>query len=164
MDCHVQDLVALHPLKNVPPCRFGIRWQDPRSLIVVKINASNFSPKEKRMRLQNYNELALKTFIHGLAGQLQNIVCLKQAMAFVVETIFLYSLQKGNFLDSQNHRPANSRNNYSKSQQMQSPQPLQNRFILISLTDFIQTSIIRQNNQNFQNQNFPNRNSFRIAV
>ncbi|WP_253302429.1 hypothetical protein [Wolbachia endosymbiont of Psylliodes chrysocephala] len=163
LDCHVQDLIALHPFKNEPPCRFGMRCQDSRSLIVSKINASNFSPEEKRIRLQNYNDLALKTFIHGLTGQLQNNVrlrnpdSLEQAMAFVVEEEnFLYSSQKSNFSDSQNYRPVNNRNNYSKPQQQRQPsQPLQKPFYSNNFNRFHSNfnNFPRQNNQNFQNQN-----------
>ena len=60
----------LKPFKNESPYNFGMRRQDARSLIVSKINCSNMSAAEKMIRLKSY-DLALKTYLGGLPGQLQ---------------------------------------------------------------------------------------------
>ena len=108
IDCLVQDLISLCPYKNETPYNFGIRCQDARSLVISKINQSTLSGAEKIIHLQNYDHLALKTFIRGLNGQLQNNVrlrnpdSLEKAMSLVLEEEnFLYSQQRLSTLNSQ---------------------------------------------------------------
>lgn len=50
--------------------------QDARSLILSKLNTVTTPQSEKVIILQNYDELALKSFIWGLSDQGQNNVWL----------------------------------------------------------------------------------------
>lgn len=132
IDCLIQDLITLQINKNETPYNFGMRCQDARSLIVAKLNSlPGVPPEEKIIKMNTYNDLALKTFIRGLTGQLQNNIrlrnpnSLEQAMSFVIEEEnFLYSTFKTNSLNSHNYAPnrrmtpsSNSKpfNNFQKS-------------------------------------------------
>lgn len=114
LDCLIQDLITLCPHRNEAPYNFGMRCQDARSLIVSKVNSLSFSPEEKIIRLKSYDDLALKTFIRGLTGYLQNNIrlrnpdSLEKAMSLVVEEEnFLYSQNRNNSLNLQNNfRPS----------------------------------------------------------
>lgn len=77
IDCLVQDLIAVRPQKNETPYNFGMRCQDARSLITSKLNCSNYSEDERKIRQSNYDDLALKTFIRGLPSFIQNNVRLR---------------------------------------------------------------------------------------
>lgn len=108
IDCLIQDLIVLRPNKNEAPYSFGMRCQDARSLIISKLNTLPITVEEKTVRLQTYDDLALKTFIRGLAGHIQNNIrlrnptSLEQAMSFVIEEEnFLYSQNKSNSLNQQ---------------------------------------------------------------
>lgn len=113
IDCLIQDLLALKPSKNETPYNFGMRCQDARSLIISKLNSLAMTNEEKMIRLKSYDDLALKTFIRGLSGQIQNNVRLRNpenletAMSLVIEEEnFLYSTQRTNTLNTQtNYRP-----------------------------------------------------------
>lgn len=112
IDCLVQDLIILRPSKNETPYNFGMRCQDARSLIISKINSLDLTKEEKLLRIQNYNELSLKTFIRGLSGQIQNNIrlrnpdSLEQAMSLLIEEEnFLYSQNLNNTLNSHNFKP-----------------------------------------------------------
>ena len=113
VDCLIQDLIVLKPFKSESPYNFGMRCQDARSLIVSKINCSNMSAAEKMIRLESYDDLALKTYLRGLPGQLQTNVrlrnpdSLEKAMSLVIEEEnFLYAAQRVNTLNSQTYKPA----------------------------------------------------------
>lgn len=110
IDCLVQDLISLRPLKNESPYNFGMRCQDARSLIISKLNTLDITREEKIIRIQNYDDLALKTYIRSLPGQIQNNVrlrypdSLEKAMSLVIEEEnFLYSQNRSNALNSQSH-------------------------------------------------------------
>lgn len=124
LDCLVQDLITLSPNKNETPYNFGMRCQDARSLIFSKLNSLNLAQNELDVKTQNYDDLALKTFIRGLSGQLQNNIRLRnpinleKAMSLVIEEEnFLYSQSRNNLLNLQNFKlnqrvtPVNNNNN-----------------------------------------------------
>lgn len=108
IDCLVQDLLLLRPLKSESPYNFGMRCQDARCLIISKLNSQNLSKAERDIRLKNYEDLALKTFMRGLTGTIQNNVRLRNpdkletAMGLVIEEEnFLYAQNKQNFQNLQ---------------------------------------------------------------
>lgn len=142
IDCLVQDLIVLRPLKNETPYNFGMRCQETRSLVISKLNASNDTVTEKTIKIRNYNDLALKTFIRGLTGQLQNNIRLRNpdslevAMSLVIEEEnFMYSQNRSNTLNNQSythiprmaparqttHHPNFSQNNNANYRNFQSP-------------------------------------------
>lgn len=109
LDSLVQDLILLRPFKNESPYDFGTRCQDARSLILTKIDCSELEDAEKRLQTKNYDDLALKTFIRGLNGHIQNNVrlrnpdTLEKAMTLVIEEEnFLYYTQQNNALQVKN--------------------------------------------------------------
>lgn len=146
IDCLLQDLIMLRPLKNENSYNFGIRCQDARSLIISKINALEISTDQKILRIQNFDDIALKTFIRGLSGAIQNNIrlrnpdSLEKAMSLVIE--------EENFLYSQNI------NNTLNTQQSVRP------FHKITPTGTIQKpnypNVQKPNYQNFQRPNYQN--------
>ncbi|XP_050516300.1 putative mediator of RNA polymerase II transcription subunit 24 [Diabrotica virgifera virgifera] len=116
LDCLIQDLITLRPFKNETPYNFGMRCQETRSLVAQKLNTLNIKAPEKLIRIQSYDDLCLKTYIRGLPLSLQTNIrlrnpdSLEKAMCFVIEEEnFLYSLQRGNNLNSQNSFRPSSR-------------------------------------------------------
>lgn len=106
IDCLEQDLLSLRPNKNESPYNFGVRLQDARNLIVIRLNSLGLTAETRAIKTQHYDGLALRTFIRGLTGQLQNNIrfrrpaSLEQAMAFVVEEEnFYHSLNVSNSLN-----------------------------------------------------------------
>jgi len=118
-----------------------MRCQDARSLIFTKLNSLNLQPTDRILRIRNYEELALKTFIRGLSGQLQNNIrlrdpnSLEKAMALVIEEEnFLYAQNRSNSINgqstfkpltrmtplnqnfNQNHNQRPTTNNFSNNQ------------------------------------------------
>lgn len=95
-------MISLHPNKGENPYTSGMRCQHATSLIFSKLNSMlDIDLAEKMTRLQTYNDLALKTFIKNLIGQLQSNVrlrnpnTLEQAMSCVIEEeYFLYIQNK----------------------------------------------------------------------
>lgn len=91
IDCLIQDLLGLKPLKNENPIIFGMRIQDSRSLLFSKLNAGTDDAATKLIKIQHYDEFALKTFLNGLPYNLQLITrlkqpdCLEKAMSLVRE-------------------------------------------------------------------------------
>lgn len=92
LDCLVQDLIILRPLRNESPVNFGSRIQDARSLIFSKLKSiSTYSDAERVLHVKNYSELSLKTYIRGLSGRLQDIIRLRnpkdleEAISFIIE-------------------------------------------------------------------------------
>lgn len=111
LDCLVQDLIILRPLKSESPYDFGVRCQDARSLVISKLNSSTMTQAEKLIYIKNYNDLALKTYIRGLPPFLQNNIrlrnpdSLEKAMSLVIEEQnFLYS-QNQNFSSNKENKP-----------------------------------------------------------
>ena len=135
LDCLVQDLITLSPIKNETPYNFGMRCQDARSLVFSKLSTLNLNNNELDIKRRSYDDLALKTFIRGLTGQIQNNIRLRNpqnletAMSLVIEEEnFLYSQSRGNSLNFQNFKlnqritPASVNNpnkniNYQNNQQ-----------------------------------------------
>lgn len=108
LDCLVQDLISLTPGKSETPYNFGMRCQDARSLIFTKLNSLNLQQNDRILRIRNYEELALKTFIRGLSGQLQNNIrlrdpdSLEKAMTLVIEEEnFSYAQNRQNSINAQ---------------------------------------------------------------
>lgn len=150
LDCLIQDLIVLTPAKGETPYNFGMRCQDARSLIFSKLNSLNLVPADHVIRVKNYEELALKTFIRGLVGQLQNNIRLRDprnleaAMSLVIEEEnFLYSQNRSNTINTQKfqpnqrmipansngtiQKPINYQNNYSSNfAHFNSPRPMFN--------------------------------------
>jgi hypothetical protein len=116
LDCLEQDLLTLFPFKNEPPLEFGKRIQIVRSKLESKLGSVSVTEmciNTKRVYSNQYNKLALKTFIRGLQPQLQNIIrlrnpdTLEQAMAYVTEEEnFRYTQNFASFLHHQ--RPPTS--------------------------------------------------------
>ena len=77
IDCLIQDLINLKPNKNEHPINFGMRIQDSRSLLSAKLNATNEAAGTRLIKIQHYDEFALKTFIRGLPYNMQLIIRLK---------------------------------------------------------------------------------------
>lgn len=91
IDCLIQDLFSLKPFKNETPIQFGMRVQDARSLLHSKLNNDINNIHERTIKMQHYDEFALKTFINGLPYNMQLVVRLKnpdsleKAIALVME-------------------------------------------------------------------------------
>lgn len=155
LDCLVQDLIILKPDRNETPYNFGMRCQDARSLVFSKLNMLSLNPAEHTIKIANYEELALKTFIRGLSGQLQNNIrlrdpkTLEKAMSLVIEEEnFLYSQNKQNLVNNNQTFQLNQRftpvdNPFSK------PINFQNNNSNLSFPKL-------QNNNPFQNNPFLN--------
>lgn len=109
IDCLIQDLINLRPMKNETPYNFGMRCQDSRSLINSKLNSdSSINAAQKSIYIKSYDDLALKTYIRGLPPHLQLNVRLRdpdnieKAMSLVIEEEnFLYANQRVNSLNTQ---------------------------------------------------------------
>lgn len=174
LECLVQDLLSLRPFKNESPYNFGMRCQDARSLIVSKLNCLVMSQAEKQIRLENYNELSLTTFLRGLPINIQTNVrlrnpdSLEKAMGLVIEEEnFLYASQRTNNINSQNFKPSQrvvpTQNTQNQPMTRLMPVPIQQpnfNFIRPNLTYQHQQQPSRPNFQNSQfnaNQQLMNR-------
>lgn len=114
IDCLIQDLISLCPNRNETSYNFGIRCQDARSLVLAKLNSlEGITAEEKDIRIKSYDDLALKTYIRGLTGNIQTNVRLRNpenletAMSLVIEEEnFLYYTNRTNPSNFQiNSRP-----------------------------------------------------------
>lgn len=103
IDCLIQELFSLKPWKNETPIQFGMRVQDARSLLHSRLNTEINSVHERTIKIQHYDEFALKTFINGLPYHMQLIVrlrdpnTLEKAIALVMEEenfLYLNSISK----------------------------------------------------------------------
>lgn len=125
IDCLIQDLIMLKPFKNEPSLNFGMRIQDARSLLFAKLSATNEAENVKVIKIQHYDNFALKAFINGLPYNMQLVVRLKEpdslerAMSFVreEENFIYFKNQTQNFANSpiqnKNIRPnTNFKNTY----------------------------------------------------
>jgi len=100
IDCVVQDIICCRPKKDESPQQFGLRLQDIRSLLFSKINVSS-DPKElKLLRISEYSNLVLKTFINGLNYQMQLIVRIKSPKT--LEEAMSLALEEENFMNYKN--------------------------------------------------------------
>lgn len=91
IDCLIQDLISIRRKKNESSLEFGMRIQDSRSLLFSKLNSTILNEIEKQIKINHYNDFALKTFINGLSYNMQlpirlkNPNSLEQALSFVTE-------------------------------------------------------------------------------
>ncbi|KAH1014405.1 hypothetical protein HUJ04_003246, partial [Dendroctonus ponderosae] len=91
IDCLIQYLISVKPHKNKSYISFGIRIQDARSLLFAKLNTLIVDEDERRIKIEHYVSLALKTFLSGrqyhmqLEVRLKNPENLEEALAFVIE-------------------------------------------------------------------------------
>lgn len=99
LDCLVQDLMIMHPLKNEIYSNFGQRILKCRSAICSKLQSMNLPINEKMLKIKNYDELALKTFIRGLTGRVQDMVRLRNPDT--IELAMSYVLEEENFMLNQ---------------------------------------------------------------
>lgn len=165
LECLEQDLLTLVPYKNEKPIEFGQRIQIAKSKLSFKIESTSIETMPlltKEIHLKQYNQLALKTFIRGLTGNLQTTIRLRnpnsieQAMNFVTEEEnFRYtqnfSQQLLNTTKQNNHSnniphvnvfPTNERPQYNFS----NTQPQQ------SYNNFNHVPNFQQNRSNFPSQ------------
>lgn len=143
IDCLIQDLINLKPQKNESPTDFGMRIQDSRSLLFSKLDNSGDNQTTKLIKIQHYDEFALKTFINGLPYNLQLVTRLKnpdtleKAMSLVTE--------EENFI-------------YFKNSSMNKSLPNQSE-----KTNFSKSTNTNNNNQYFNSQ-FRNVNPYRSNI
>lgn len=167
-DCLVQDIISMKPIRNEPIQNFALRLQDARSLLCIKINNSDDLDPVKLIKIQQYDELCLKTFINNLDYHTQLVVRLKnpnsleQAMAFVREeenflkfknqTIMHKPITNNQFTQ----RPNNTNNIFKQPNQSFNnfPKPNYNQ------SRFRPNFNNGYNNNNFNNNNFRPPNSF----
>lgn len=160
LDCLVQDLITITIEKNETPYNFGMRCQDARSLIFSKLNSLNLPAADRLIRVQNYEELALKTFIRNLTGQLQNNVRLRnprnleEGMSLVIEEEnFLYSQNRNNTINTQKFNPNQRITPINPKMNVQKPINYQNNHSS-NFTQFNPPKPIFNNN--FSRPPFPN--------
>lgn len=127
LDCLEQDLITLQPFRGESPLEFGKRIQIARSRLASKISSISdtvMPQATKVVYLRQYDQVALKTFIRGLSGNMQSIVrlrnpdSLEMAMNFVTE--------EENFRYTQNLPQALTRHNTQKAPQANNVSRLQN--------------------------------------
>jgi hypothetical protein len=118
LDCLEQDLITSCPFRNEHPLDFGKRVQLIRSRLAAKLNTLTeieMPSITKAVYMKQYDQLAQKTFIRGLPGNLQSIVRLRNptsiehAMSIVTEEEnFRYTQNFSNLLNT-NQKPTNNR-------------------------------------------------------
>ena len=133
IDCLIQDLINLKRFKTETPMQFGMRIQDARSLLFAKLNASIINAQEKQIKINHYEEFALKTFINGLPYfmqlpvRLKNPNSLEQALAFVVEeeNFVYFNTGSNQNLKQQNYKPQprSSQNYQNQNHHLKSSPP-----------------------------------------
>lgn len=142
VDCVVQDLISTKPFKGETPQNFGIRLQDARSLLISKINMNDDPIEIKRLRIEQYEDLALKTFINGLNYHMQLVVRLRNPQN--LEEAMSLSQEEENFIQYRNRSIPH--NNNEKSQAPQTFQPA--KFYKPPQQNFY-------TNQNYRPQHYP---------
>jgi hypothetical protein len=103
LDCLEQDLITLFPFKGEQPLEFGKRIQIVRSKLGSKLNSipeNEMITATKNVFSNQYNKIALKTFIRGLPPQLQSIVRLRNRDS--LEHAMTYVTEEENFRYTQN--------------------------------------------------------------
>lgn len=142
LDCLVQELIAMRPHKNESFTAFGQRIQKSRSAISSKLKSMNFNLAQRTFRMENYDELALKTYLRGLTGRIQDMVRLRDPDS--LELAMSYVLEEENFLLNQRQflgmSSSNNHNNNHHSNRMSLPKT--------------------QPTQSYNNSRNPNSNSF----
>lgn len=177
IDCVLQDILTLRPNKNELSQQFGIRLQDMRSLLFSKINMSDDPREIKILKIREYDNLVLKTFINGLNYNTQLIVRLKNPIN--IEEAMSYALEEENFLYYKNRQPhytanvsrnnsnnfnRNNNNNFSRhNNNFSRNNNLNNNFQNRQMhnSNFNRNNFNRFSNQNFNNFNHNNNNTNR---
>lgn len=182
IDCLIHDLISIKPLKNEDLLSFGARIQDARSLLFLKLNLSDDNAQTKLIKIEHYDQFALKTYINGLPYYIQLAVRLKMpnsletAMSYVREELDFNQfkarqfpnsntiqkpnnasplhMQKNQSNNSNNYKP-NLYPNFSQSNQSAYPQ-FQFRQPFYQQPSFNQSPFRFPFNQPSQNQNFSN--------
>lgn len=108
IDCLIQDLISIKPLKNESPINFGMRIQDARSLLFAKLSSLIVNENEKLIKIAHYDDFALKTFLAGLPYHMQLVVRLKNPEN--LEQALAYTTEEENFIYFSNGRTNNSHN------------------------------------------------------
>ncbi|KAK4885938.1 hypothetical protein RN001_002209 [Aquatica leii] len=122
LDCLFQDLLITRPLRNESYLSFGQRIQKCKSAIASKLLRESLSNEERTFQMINYDQLALKTFIRGLQGRVQDMTRLRNPDTF--ELALSYVLEEENFMLYQKQSHAiqntmfnpNNQKNYHKIQ------------------------------------------------
>lgn len=104
LECLEQDLLTAHPQRNEQPIDFARRLQILRSHLIGRIN--NFTDAEiplhtKESYRRQYNQMALRTLLRNLSGNLQTIIRLKNPIN--IEQAITYIIEEENFAYSQNN-------------------------------------------------------------
>lgn len=99
LDCLVQEMIIMRPFKNENFISFGQRIQKCRSGIASKLKSMNITIAERALQIKNYENLALKTYIRGLTGRVQDMVRLRAPTS--LELAISYVLEEENFILSQ---------------------------------------------------------------
>lgn len=153
LDCLVQELIALKPNKNESFVEFGQRIQKVRSSISCKLKSQNLSLAQRQFRMENYDELSLKTFIRGLTGRIQDMVRLRAPDT--LELAISYVLEEENFMHNQRqYLGLPSNNNNSNFNRIPAPRPQPQN------PQFNHNFSPRFSNPNFQNFPFNNNRPF----
>lgn len=107
IDCLVQDLISMRPDRNESPQSFGLRLQDTRSLLVSKLNSGTDANEVKLLKIQQYEDITLKTFINGLNYHMQLVVRLKNPQT--LEQAISFALEEENFILYKTRAPSNNK-------------------------------------------------------
>lgn len=108
IDCLIQDLISIKPLKNETPINFGMRIQNARSLLFAKLSSLIVNENEKLIKIVHYDDFALKTFLACLPYHMQLVVRLKNPEN--LEQALAYTTEEENFIYFSNGRTNNSHN------------------------------------------------------
>lgn len=100
VECLIQDLLILRPLKNETTFNFGQRCQDTRELIRAKVNLQPGTAAEKLVMNRTYDNLALNTFIRHIPHHTQVMVRIKNPST--IEEALAIVIEEENFKYSQN--------------------------------------------------------------
>lgn len=141
IDCLIQDLITLKPQKNEPPLNFGMRIQDARSLLFAKLSATNEAEAVKVIKIQHYDNFALKTFINGLPYNMQLVVRLKEPDS--LERAMSYVREEENFIyfKNQNSNFSQSANSLNQNKQIRPNIPFKNPYTQINKPTYQQSNI-----------------------
>ncbi|KAJ8912397.1 hypothetical protein NQ315_013463 [Exocentrus adspersus] len=140
-------LTQTRPHRNERPYDFGLRLQELRAVILMKINEDEQNADIRNLQINNYNNIVKTIFITNLPPNIQTIIRLKNPDT--LESALNYVLEEEEFQNFSRLYHTNS--NVSK------PQP-QNFKPIFHNTQNTQKPIPNQN-QNFnQNFKYPNLN------
>ncbi|CAH0560391.1 unnamed protein product [Brassicogethes aeneus] len=132
IECLEQDLFMARPFKNESLLDFGKRLQVLRSNLAQKISLQNIDAASKKIYIENYDKLTLRTYIRGLSPQIQCIIRLKNPTS--LEEALTYITEEENFQYTQNlfkappthnvrpifsQNPQHKQNNYAQNNHAQ---------------------------------------------